>query len=339
VNDVVRGVAFVGLPPDAERGIRAAIGMLTIAKHLPVPWRVCTVEEADLVIVAPKSVGSQLLLERAIRQRGPVISALVGAADTVPPGCEKLSWPVRGNDLRNLLLTVDERGGRGSGSDGASHSGANVGALSTHEPVPRGSLLDLAYVLKEANEPDSYGCAWMVLGIGCKPLYVAPRLSAFLFEGSLLTLRDRLSDPLRDDSLAITRISEQNLPQSVTGKPLIMLQWLVGILLAQKSLLPWIDSEAAYSLRHWPDFALLQHGPEHQRIAAVLVNHAELLPDIVRLAQVGEHALNEFLNAASLTGRLVATTAPHTAAFRYSPSVGNALLQRLRKALGIGAGG
>jgi hypothetical protein len=296
------------------------------------------VEEADLVIVEPKSPASQLLLESAIRQCGPVISALVGAADTVPPRCEKLSWPVRGNDLRNLLLTVDERVRRSSGSDGASNSGADAGALWTHEPVPRGSLLDLAYALKEANEPDSYGCAWMVLGIGCKPLYVAPRMSAFLFEGSLLILRDRLRDPLRDGSLAITRISEQNLPQSVTGKPLIMLQWLVGILLAQKSLLPWIDPEAAYSLRRWPDFALLKHRPEHQRIAALLVNRAEVLPDIVRLAQVDEHALNEFLNAASLTGRLVAASAPHTAAFRRSPSVGNALLERLRKALGIEAG-
>jgi hypothetical protein len=205
--------------------------------------------------------------------------------------------------------------------------------------VPRGSLLDLAHVLREANELDSHGCAWMVLGIAPKPLYVAPRMSAFLFDGSLLTLRDRLRDPLRDGSLAITRISEQNLPQSAASKPLVMLQWLVGILLAQKSLLPWIDPEAAYGLRRWPHFALLEHRADHQRIAALLVNRAEILSDIVRLAQVDEHAVNEFLNAASLTGRLIAATAPHIAAPRRSPNAGNALLQRLRKALGIGARG
>jgi hypothetical protein len=69
------------------------------------------------------------------------------------------------------------------------------------------------------------------------------------------------------------------------------------------------------------------------------VNRAEILSDIVRLAQVDEHAVNEFLNAASLTGRLIAATAPHIAAPRRSPNAGNALLQRLRKALGIGARG
>jgi hypothetical protein len=280
------------------------------------------------------------LLKSAIRRRGPIIGALIAAADTVPPRCEKLPWPVRAKDLRNLLLTVDERVRRRMASDGARDPGTNgAEALGTHEHVPRGSLLDLAHVLREANELDSHGCAWMVLGIAPKPLYVAPRMSAFLFDGSLLTLRDRLRDPLRDGSLAITRISEQNLPQSAAGKPLIRLQWLVGILQAQKSLLPWIEPEAAYSLRRWPDVAVLKYRVDHQRIAALLVNRGEVIPDIVRLAEVDEHAVNEFLNAASLTGSLVAASAPHTAASRRSPNPGNALLQRLRKALGIGAGG
>jgi hypothetical protein len=68
------------------------------------------------------------------------------------------------------------------------------------------------------------------------------------------------------------------------------------------------------------------------------MNRAAAIADIVRLAQVDEYAVNEFLNAASLTGRLVATDAPRTVAFARSQNERPALLQRLRKALGIGAG-
>jgi hypothetical protein len=72
--------------------------------------------------------------------------------------------------------------------------------------------------------------------------------------------------------------------------------------------------------------------------AALLRNRAAVIPDIVHLAQVDEYAVNEFLNAASLTGRLVAASAPQIAASRRLPEVGSALLQRLRKALRIGTG-
>jgi hypothetical protein len=161
---------------------------------------------------------------------------------------------------------------------------------------------------------------------------VVPGTSAFLFEGSLSTLRNL---PL-GRSLTITRIPEQDLPCGAVGKPLIMLQWLVGMLLGQKTLLPWVDPAAVYSLRHWPDFALLRHRLDHQRIAALLRNRAAAIPDIVHLAQVDEYAVNEFLNAASLTGRLVAANAPQIAASRRLPDVGGALLQRLRKVLRIG---
>jgi hypothetical protein len=330
VHWVNRGVAFVGLPPGDERRIKAAIGILSIHKLLPTPWRVCAVEEADLVIVAPDNPVSRPLLESAIRRTGPITAALVTGADAIPPGCERLVWPMRASGLRNLLLNVEDRLARGNGSAGAS----SAGGIMTLAPLSRSSLLDLANMLREANEPDSYGSVWIVRGIAPKPLYVAPRMSAFLFEGSLSTLRNLP----RHGSLAITRVREQDLPQGAAAKPLIMLQWLVGILLGQKSLLPWIDPEAVYSLRRWPDFAVLKHRLEHQRIATLLGNRAAVIPDIVRLAQVDEHVVNEFLNAASLTGRLVAAGVPQIAAAQPWSNVGNALLQHLRKALGIKPG-
>ena len=196
------------------------------------------------------------------------------------------------------------------------------------------SLLELAHTLREANEPRSHGSAWIVRGIGPGPLYVVPGNATFLFEGSLSTLRNLP----RGRSLTITRIPEQDLPCGEAGKPLIMLQWLVGMLLGQKSLLPWVDPDAVYSLQHWPDVTLLKHKLDHQRIATLLRNRAAAIPDIVHLAEVDEPAVNEFLNAASLTGRLVAASAPQSAASRRLPDVGSAVLQRLRKAFRIGTG-
>jgi hypothetical protein len=309
---VNRGVAFVGLPPDDERRVITAIEIMSRHKLLPMPWRSCGVTSADLVIVAPNNPASRPLLESAIQRTGPVTAALVGAAEAIPPGCERLLWPVRPKDLRNLLLKVEQR--------------------TIRSPRPPVSLLELASTLREANEPDSHGSAWIVRGIGPGPLYVVPGTSAFLFEGSLSTLRNLP----RGHSLTIARIPERDLPCGAAGKPLIMLQWLVGMLLGQKSLLPWVDPAAVYSLRHWPDFALLRHRSDHQRIAALLRNRAAVIPDIVLLAQVDEYAVNEFLNAASLTGRLVAASAPQIVASRRLPEVGSALLQRLRKALRIG---
>jgi len=329
---VDRGIAFVGLPPDDERRVATAIEIMSRHKLLPSPWRVCAVTAADLVIVAPNNPASQPLLENAIQRTGPVTAVLVAAADTIPPGCARLVWPVRPKDLRNLLLEVEQRVVRRKDGAEASAGVSNVKGRTIGAPRRPVSLLELAHTLREANEPDSHGSAWIVRGIGPRPLYVVPRISAFLFEGSLSTLRNLP----RGRSLTITRIPEQDLPCGAAGKPLIMLQWLVGMLLGQKSLLPWVDSAAVYSLRHWPDFALLRHRLDHQRIAALLRNRAAVITDIVHLAQVDEYTVNEFLNAASLTGRLVAASAP-IAASRRLPDVGSALLQRLRKALGIGA--
>jgi hypothetical protein len=325
VHRVNRGVAFVGLPPDDERRVVTAIEIMSRHKLLPMPWRSCAVTSADLVIVAPNNPASRPLLESAIQRTGPVTAVLVAAADTIPPGCERLLWPVRPKDLRNLLLKVEQRVVSGK---------AGAARRTIRPPRPPVSLLELASTLREANEPDSHGSAWIVRGIGPGPLYVVPGISAFLFEGSLSTLRNLP----RGRSLTIARIPEQDLPCGAAGKPLIMLQWLVGMLLGQKSLLPWVDPAAVYSLRHWPDFALLRHRLDHQRIAALLRNGAVAIPDIVHLAQVDEYAVNEFLNAASLTGRLVAASAPQIAASRRLTDVGSALLQRLRKALGIGTG-
>jgi hypothetical protein len=327
------GVAFVGLPPDDERRVRAAIEIMGRHKLLPTPWRLCAVLSADLVIVAPNNPASHPLLERAIRRTGPVTAALVAAAETIPPGCERLLWPVRPKDLRNLLLKTEQRVvRRKAGAD----TGAGVSSVKgrTIRAPPPVSLLELAHTLRAANEPDSHGSAWIVRGIGPRPLYVVPGSSAFLFEGSLSTLRNLP----RGRSLTITRIPEQDLPCGAAGKPLIMLQWLVGMLLGEKSLLPWVDPAAVYSLRHWPDFAVLRHRLDHQRIAALLRDRAAVIPEIVRFAQVEEYAVNEFLNAASLTGRLVAASAPQIAASRRLPDVASALLQRVRKALGIGVG-
>lgn len=330
-----RSVAFVGLPPVDERRVRSAIGILSIHKLLPTPWRVCAVEEADLVIMAPDNPASRPLLESAIQRTGPITAAVAAAGDTIPPGCERLLWPVRASDLRNLLLNVEHRVARGNGSVGTSSAGASsVGGLATLAPPPRASLLDLANILREANAPDSYGSVWIVRGIAPKPLYIVPRMSAFLFEGSLSTLRNLPPH----GSLAITRVREQDLPRGGAAKPLIMLQWLVGILLGHKSLLPWMDPQGVYSLRRWPDFAVLKHRLDHQRIATLLGNRAAVIPDIVRLAQVDEHVVNEFLNAASLTGRLIAASAPQIAASQRWPDAWRALLQRLRKALGMRAG-
>jgi hypothetical protein len=326
------GVAFVGLPPDDERRVRAAIEIMSRHKLLPTSWRLCAAVSADLVIVAPNNPASHPLLERAIQRNFPVTAALVAAAEPIPTGCERLLWPVRPKDLRNLLLETERRVVRRKVGAVVGNGVSAVKGRTNRAPRPPVSLLELAHALREANEPDSHGSAWIVRGIGPRPLYVVPGTSAFLFEGSLSTLRNLP----RNRSLTVTRIPEQDLPCGAVGKPLIMLQWLVGMLLGQKSLLPWVDPAAIYSLRHWPDFAVLRHRLDHQRIAALLRDRAVAIPDIVRFAQVDEYAVNEFLNAASLTGRLVAASAPQIAASRRLPDVGRALLQRLRQALGIG---
>jgi len=121
-----RCVAFLGIPLDDERRIRAAIGMMTVAKQVPTPWRISAVEEADLVIVAPESPASRGPSEGVVLRRGAVIAVLVGAADAPPPHCEALPWPVRAPDVRNLLLKVETHLSGGAGvSTGPTVPGAS----------------------------------------------------------------------------------------------------------------------------------------------------------------------------------------------------------------------
>lgn len=317
-----RGVAFVGLSPDDERRLKAAIGIMSVSKQLPTPWRICPADEADLVIIAPGQPASDPWIQKAAGQGRPVVAAMIGVADSLPPHCQKLPWPVRATEVRTLLLSVEQNPALRVSEEGTTGS----------VPLPD-SLLELARVLKEANEPDAQRCAWIIRGLpGRSPLHLAPRASAFLFDGPLTTLRN-LS---RHGSLEITRVGENELPDSTVRKPLVMLQWLVGILIGQRGLLPWIPANAAYSLKRWPDFTVLFHKPQHRRIAALLVNRNASVADIMRLTKVEQSAVNEFLNAASLTGRLLIVKTTQAPTAERSPNAGSDLFQRLRKALGIG---
>jgi hypothetical protein len=316
-----RGVAFVGVPPDDERRIRAAIGTMTVAKLLPTPWRISAVEEADLVIMAPDSAAARVLFAGPALRHGAVTAALVAAADAQqPPQCERLPWPVRANDLRDLLLKVEAHVVGGA---------EDSTGLTVPRPGSHGPLLQLARLLRAVNEASvAPRSAWRIRGIAPTPLYVAPGTTTFVYAGSVMQLRHRLSG----DSLEITRIAADEVPLAAGGKPLVMLQWLVGVLLGQHGLLPWIDPDAVHRLTGEPDFTILQHTSAHRRIAALLVKEAALIPDILRLAQVDQESVHELLNAASLTGKLVTPGVPPAAGSKASTNTGKVLLRHLRHA-------
>jgi len=287
-------------------------------------WVIGKAENADFVVVAADYVDSLASFNALKSADKQVVVILAGMSDEVPAGCNSISWPLRYEELIPLLQSIDRE-----------LAPAEVGQSEvpkTDEQVDS-QLVRFAMMIREGRDVGSGNRAWRVTGIGVKSLYIVPGENFFYFSGSLIGLADLTPDT----SLIFAPIGKDQIDTTLTKKPILMLQWLVGISSGPLGLLPWLQSKHAFKLRRFPAFHQLRHSPIHRRVAAALMRPCREVSKIAKLTGADESLVAGFINASSMCGYLMTAEAKQSGVkiIKRATKRRRALLQSFRAALGI----
>jgi hypothetical protein len=311
------GIAQIGLRPADDKRLRTMVGMASITGAVSKQWRMCAPAEADVVVVALDDPEGQAALQGRSAYPHATFVALVGAADQVPDDCLKLRWPIRTEDVIELLTKIQS-------------------APKTDSPAStrtvEGEALHLASILRKAAAERDPQLVWKITGTPQQPLYIAPLARKFFYQPPLARLRSTSLTELSFETVNIDAI-----PDDTIARPLVGLQWLVGDMIGPMGLLPWIGTATPLRLKTWPNFPVLHHDARHRRIAALLAQSVNSLEELVERSRMDITTVRSFVNASDLCGYLAPGAAVRKPdAKRVVMTRPRAsLFERLRSALGI----
>lgn len=314
VERVELGLAHVGLLETDVRRLRAMLMMALADGSLRAHWNIVAPERANVIVLSADLTDQLTTLARNDR----LVALLVGAADTAPPRTPTLRWPIRMEELLELLKRAEMQSFARSNDVAADH------------PLIR--LADLLRPQSAASRD-----AWRITGLSRTPIYVAPARRQFFCAESLRTIHR--FDVRNDISLAPVSLADLPLGQE-QSRPIVMLQWSIGLLAGTLGPLPWINSAATLRLQRFPQFQILHHEPAHRRLAATFSRPVPGIDAAVELARLDRQTVCGFVNAADLCGYLRVierATVPNNLAARSTRSPKRTLAQLLRRALGIEA--
>lgn len=316
-----RGIAHVGLAVADQTRLKAILGIAVAGGGLAARWRMCDAADACLVVVGAGSSEGARFVAQPDLQQGKVVAVLAGESDQVPAGCTRLPWPIRLEHVLALLKRIEQTP---VSAPSAKRSAAARG--------PESHLVRFASLLRDAATAPR-NLVWRISGMHKRSIYVALGERAFYFADSLAHLRT--VDP--DVELEFVPVPAEAAPGHGTRRPIVMLQWTVGLLNGPIGLLPWIDAAGAFRLKRFPEFQMLHHAPSHRRMAAALARPRHGLDQVVALTESDSASAAGFINAASLCGYLTVLEAkePAAAAPRAPSGSRRALFSSFRRALGI----
>jgi hypothetical protein len=313
VERVELGLAHVGLGEADIRRLRAMLMMAMADGSLRAHWSEMDASRASVIILGADRVEQWPELARGNR----IVAVLVGAADKVAPGTPTISWPIRAEALLDLLKQAENR---------------------FSQPASRGvsqPLIQLADLLRRTGDSAPRSDAWLVTGLTRASIYIAPQRRQFFCTESLRSMH---RFDVRNQ-LEVALVPLADLPSAPEmPKPIVMLQWSVGLLTGAFGLLPWLKPSATLQLQRFPEFQILHHEPVHRRLAAVFSRPMAGVDAAAEMTRLDRNTVSGFVNAAALCGYLrtsdTAAAAPRPAA-RVGSSSRRSLVQILRRALGI----
>jgi hypothetical protein len=314
VERVELGLAHVGLSEADVRRLRAMLMLALADGSLRAQWNFVAAKHARVIILGVESIDQM----EAFSQGNRIVSVLVGAADHVPPGTRTLSWPIRAEDLLELLQQAET----------LEVSNASTSSCSR-------SLIQLAELLRRSSQDTPRNEVWRVTGLSRTPIYIAPHHRQFFCTESLRTVH---RFDVRDEiDLIQVPIGELPVLQE-QPKPIVMLQWSIGLLTGAVGLLPWLKTSATMRLQRFPEFQILHHEPAHRRLAAAFSRPIAGIDAAVELTRLDKQTVYGFVNGADLCGYL--RTSDQSGAVARLPvrtvvGTKRTLAQLLRRALGI----
>jgi hypothetical protein len=316
MNGVALGIAHAGLAESDVRRLRAMLLLALAEGSLRGHWQISEPATAQVLVTSATAFAEVARLLPTSRAR--LVAVLAEEAAYVPPpGTVKIDRPIGMDALLELLTLAESR--------------------MTAQPIAPATaeehrLIQLAGLIRaEGAVPDSR--AWVITGLGRGPIWAVPSRRQFFCAESLFAVQTL--DLHTGISLSPRPIEE--LPaERIQPRPLVMLQWTVGLLTGPLGLLPWLDPDDIFQLRTFPEFQVLHHEPAHRRTAAAFSRPVDGISAATELVQLDRAAVAGFLNGAELCGYLHTTPGKKGARARYRSRARGTLVQIFRRAFGIG---
>jgi hypothetical protein len=313
MKGVALGIAHAGLTDGDASRLRAMLLLALAEGTLIGHWYESEPEDSDVLVTSAKAYGE--LAQRLPQSRARIVAILGESAVPSPPGTFRLGRPISVDALLGLLTVAEGR-----------VAGAPIAASTAQEH----GLMQLAALIRSHGGTGA-GRAWRISGLARAPIYAVPEDRQFFCTESLFAVQ---SFDLQT-RIIVTPLAPGVPPVRARPRPLVMLQWAVGLMTGPLGLLPWLDPGADFRLRAFPEFQVVHHEPVHRRMAAAFAQPVASLASATDLLQLDTSAVVGFINAAELCGYLQTTPANGAGAQRRGRGRG-ALMNIFRRALGIG---
>jgi hypothetical protein len=205
---IALGIAHAGLAETAVRRLRAMLLMALAEGSLEARWHIGDPAEAHVLVTTAAAL-------RELKPTLPlsstrVIAVLAAEADAPAPGVFRLAVPIRLEALLELLTMAERRG-----------SAQPIAPIASDHPLMRVAML----IRSDGKTADDR--VWRVAGLARVPIYVMPSRRQFYCTESLLAMQHL--DP--NSEISVISLIPTKLPAGRTQpKPLVMLQWTVGLL-------------------------------------------------------------------------------------------------------------
>lgn len=282
-----RRIAVAGLADDASQAFRSMLKILDGRGGLS--WVLVPPDEAEVLIAGTH--GDDLAARRWAKTDKPMIAVYEGSA-VRPMTPYTLHHPFRVMQLLGVLDDIDQAlAGPGSEPPRARVSSDAVDFAESLRLLARGSA---AGNLHAAGE-------------GASRVFVRDDLSVYYASEDTVRRLTRAALPM-----PALRLTGDVPPAGFVCRPVFELAWFTGWH-ATDALAPWVDRNATYRLRRWPDFGLLRGTREQLALAALLTHSNHSRARLLELSRQAATNVDRFLNACALAG-VLATTADATVA-------------------------
>ena len=205
--------------------------------------------------------------------------------------------------IDSLVSVVDVIAARTTGQQPAA-PGQATGQQPAIASVPRGSRL------ADFLTPGRLAAPVRLSLAGMAELALDPTRGLYAGAATLKPLLPLLETEIHDSDWA--SVSSPQFDQIATGsggaQPYLRLLWLCGLYSGRGLLLPDFNANARYKLSKWPQTE--REFPKHFRIATVMMKGAATLTDISDQSGASLAEVTDYVNAALLTGIVVADGSP-----------------------------
>lgn len=274
-----RRIAVAGLADDASQAFRSMLKILDGRGGLS--WSLVAPEDAEVLIAGTH--GDELVARRWAKTDKPLVAVYEGAAAR-PMTPYTLHHPFRVMQLLGVLDDIDQALG-GTAQDTARGRSA------------AGTLWTFAESLRLLAR-SSAGGNLHVAGEGAQRVFVRDDLS--VYHAGADTVRRLVGHSLE---LPALRLASEGPPADFVCRPVFELAWFTAWH-ASDALAPWVDANALYRLRRWPDFGLLRGTREQLALAALLTHASYSRAQLIQSSRQPAANVDRFLNACALAGVL-----------------------------------